>query len=92
MSLKKCGTGKTLKAELLNVLFSQDNLKLLDVINEYGPGSVSVLAALVEREQSNVSRSLKLLEEYGLVELVRTKGPAKKPVLATQRIVIDISM
>jgi predicted transcriptional regulator len=55
-----------------NVL-SQENQQLLKVIAEQQPQSVTELAKLTGRAVSNVSRTLKTLGKYNLVET--TKSP-----------------
>jgi len=51
-----------------NVL-SKENQQLLKVIAEQQPQSVTELAALTGRAVSNVSRTLKTLSRYNLVEM-----------------------
>ncbi len=48
---------------------SDDNHALLKLIVEQKPESLSRLAELTGREPSNLSRTLKTMEHYGLVEL-----------------------
>ncbi|MCR8923772.1 helix-turn-helix domain-containing protein [Dasania sp. GY-MA-18] len=55
-----------------NVL-SKENQQLLKVIAEQQPQSVTELAALTGRAVSNVSRTLKTLGKYSLVEMQSTK-------------------
>lgn len=55
-----------------NVL-SSENQRLLKVIAEQQPQSVTELAELTGRAVSNVSRTLKTLNRYKLVELKNTK-------------------
>jgi predicted transcriptional regulator len=49
--------------EAMVKLLSSDNLKLLHLIGTQRPGSVRELAMLVKREESNLSRTLKKLNE-----------------------------
>lgn len=55
-----------------NVL-SKENQHLLKVIAEQQPQSITELAALTGRAVSNVSRTLKTLGKYNLVEMQSTK-------------------
>lgn len=50
-------------------VLSDENMALLNAIRELHPESVDALAAAVGKQQSNVSRSLRMLEPYGLVRL-----------------------
>jgi len=52
---------------------SKENQQLLKVIAEQEPRSVTELAALTGRAVSNVSRTLKTLGKYNLVEMQSTK-------------------
>ncbi|MBQ0760815.1 MAG: MarR family transcriptional regulator [Gammaproteobacteria bacterium] len=54
-----------------NVL-SKENQQLLKVIAEQKPQSITELAALTGRAVSNVSRTLKTLGKYNLVEMARS--------------------
>ena len=62
-------------------VLSDDNRALLRVIQEHKPESLSRLAELTGRAPSNLSRTLKTMEHYGLVEMrrdVRTVRPVAK--------------
>lgn len=52
-------------------VLSAANRDLLRVIAEKTPGSLDELAALTGRKKSNLSRTLKTMENYGLVRLER---------------------
>ena len=56
-----------------NVL-SKENQHLLKVINEQQPQSVTELAALTGRAVSNVSRTLKTMKMYNLLEIKKEFG------------------
>lgn len=65
------------------------NRALLQVIGRDRPRSVSQLAELTGRAQSNVSRSLQEMARIGLVRMVRD-GQTIRPVLAVTHIDIDL--
>ena len=75
---------------VLNLLAEPSALDLLRLIAENEPGSVSELAELACRAQSNVSRTLHQLATYGLVRLER-EGKEVRPVLATREITVDLA-
>ncbi len=52
-------------------VLSDGNRKLLAIIAEKAPGSLDELAELTGRAKSNLSRTLKTMEGYGLVRLKR---------------------
>ena len=47
---------------------------LLEIIATKNPGSIAELAELSGRERSNLSRTLKTMAQYGLVELKHGRG------------------
>ena len=59
------------------------NRALLKVIRESNPDSVAVLAKITGRQPSNLSRTLKTMSRYGLVDLKRAKTHRKPVVKAT---------
>ena len=69
-------------------LFTDDNRLLLKIIAEQHPASIAELETLSNRKSSNLSRTLKKLEQYGLVRLVegessgmRGRRPVRPEVL-----------
>lgn len=54
-------------------LFTEENRQLLKIIAEQHPQSIAELENLTHRKASNLSRTLKKLEQYGLVRLVERK-------------------
>jgi predicted transcriptional regulator len=60
-------------------VLSPDNQELLEIIIETKPNSIKELEATTGRKSSNLSRTLHMMEQYGLVELVRDK--TLKPVV-----------
>lgn len=76
-------------AAVLSALSSPGNLDLLRVIHRERPDSVSRLAALTGRAQSNVSRSLQQLARHGLVRLIR-EGKEVRPEPAASGLAIDL--
>lgn len=74
--------------DLFGVL-TPSNRALLQVIGRDRPESVSKLAELTGRAQSNVSRSLQELAKFGLVRMVRD-GQSIRPELAVIHVDIDL--
>jgi predicted transcriptional regulator len=52
-------------------VLSDHNRKLLAIIRDEKPESITALANMSSRAKSNVSRTLKTLEGYGIVKLVK---------------------
>jgi predicted transcriptional regulator len=71
-------------------VLSDQNRALLELIAETQPDSITELANLSGRAKSNLSRTLKTLERYGLVRLKKGKGGKISPSLPYSGIVLDI--
>jgi predicted transcriptional regulator len=66
-------------AEVLN----ENNTRLLSIIEKSKPTSIKELAELSGRKSSNLSKTLKTFERYGIVELKRDNKFVKPIVKAT---------
>lgn len=64
-------------------VLSDSNRALLKVIQETAPHSVTELAQATGRHPSNLSRTLKTMERYGLVDLRREKQQIRPVAKAT---------
>jgi predicted transcriptional regulator len=65
-------------------VLSDDNRALLKVIQEVKPESISSLAMLTGRKPGNLSRTLKTMSNYGLVEMQRHNRQVKPIAKATE--------
>jgi predicted transcriptional regulator len=77
--------------ETLTRLLTSDNRKLLAIMAQERPQSISALAERVGRDQGNVSRAIARLEEAGFVRLVQD-GREKRPEVAIERLRIDLDI
>jgi predicted transcriptional regulator len=64
-------------------VLSYQNQQLLKTIIEYKPHSLSELENLTGRKKSNLSRTLKTLERYGIVSLIKINNMLMPTVCAT---------
>jgi predicted transcriptional regulator len=64
-------------------VLSSDNQKLLKLIVEHEPSSLAELERISRRKKSNLSRTLKTLARYGIVELPKEGGKLIPKVKAT---------
>lgn len=64
-------------------VLSSENQELLKLINEHKPESLKELELVSGRKRSNLSRTLKTLSRYGIVELVKQERKVKPVVKAT---------
>lgn len=63
----------------LSEVLSENNVELLQMMSAQQPQSVSQLAQMSGRSQSNLSRTLNTMAQYGLVEM-RKRDKAVQPV------------
>ena len=64
-------------------VLSDDNRALLKVIRDSHPESISSLAEMTGRKVSNLSRTLKTMSNYGIVEMIRERNHVRPIVKAT---------
>lgn len=73
----------------LSRVLSDENMALINAIRELHPESVDALAEAVGKQQSNVSRSLHVLEPYGLVKLLKN-GRKTTPEVPFERLAVEL--
>jgi len=64
-------------------ILSNENQELLKIIDDKHPRSLTELEVLSGRKKSNLSRTLKTLERYGIVQLHKEKNNLIPTVQAT---------
>ena len=72
-------------------VLSEKNRELLAVIAAEEPQSLQALANRTGRAKSNLSRTLKTMERYGLVRLERHGSRSLAPRSTADRVMIDLS-
>lgn len=65
-------------------VLSDDNRALLRVIAETRPESIAALADATGRKPSNLSRTLRTMARYGIVELARERNHVRPVAKATE--------
>ena len=73
-------------------VLSERNRALLALIAEKRPDSIYTLAAASGRAKSNLSRTLRTMERYGLVRLEKGEGRKLKPVVTFGRIELRLKV
>lgn len=68
----------------LSEVLSDENRALLKVIRDAQPESITGLATLTGRKPGNLSRTLKTMSRYGLVEMRRENRHVRPIVKATE--------
>jgi predicted transcriptional regulator len=76
--------------ESLVRVLSEKNRLLLRAIRKEEPKSLSELAELTGRKKSNLSRTLKTMQRYGIVKLKRDAQGRIVPRVPYQRVRIDL--
>ena len=74
----------------LSEVLSDKNCQLLKIIAENQPETLAELAKLSGRQPSNISRTLKTLESYGIVEMKKTNR-SKCPIVKALDFDIQLS-
>ncbi|MDP2831976.1 MAG: transcriptional regulator [Pseudomonadota bacterium] len=65
-------------------VLSDENRALLKVIQETQPQSITSLAETTGRKTSNLSRTLRTMSNYGIVEMLREKNHVRPVAKATE--------
>ncbi len=65
-------------------VLSDENRALLQVIKETNPQSITSLAETTGRKPSNLSRTLKTMSNYGIVEMKRERNHVRPVAKATE--------
>ena len=73
-------------------VLSRHNRELLALITQKQPGSLTELAVLAGRSKSNLSRTLKTMSRYGLVELNEGQGGKLIPRVRYDHVCLDVSL
>ena len=73
-------------------LLSEHNRHLLELIARERPRSLTELAEMAGRSKSNLSRTLKTMSQYGLVELRRGVRGRLVPRVPYDQVRLDVSL
>jgi predicted transcriptional regulator len=84
--------GRQNSAEAMVKLLSQENLALLQMIAQTRPASVRSLAEQAHRKESNLSRTLKKLQEAGIIAFEEGTGRSRAPRLVARRVTLDLDL
>ncbi|MSS74470.1 hypothetical protein EXS72_02410 [Candidatus Pacearchaeota archaeon] len=77
----------------LRSLLSNEKMKIIHTIKTKNPNSIYNLAKIVGRDFKAVSEDIKLLEQFGIIDLIKEKTGNRerlKPVLIIDSIKIEI--
>ncbi len=73
-------------------VLSAGNRELLRVVVEKAPTSLDELARMTGKAKSNLSRTLRTMENYGLVQLVRGDRGRVTPKVIYDRVELDLPL
>jgi predicted transcriptional regulator len=73
-------------------VLSESNRELLKIIDERNPQSLKELETLTGRRVSNLSRTLKTMNRYGLVSLEHGKRGALAPKVLVRELHMDLAL
>src|SRR6202167_6569927 len=73
-------------------VLSAGNRELLRIIAEKAPGSLDELARITGKGKSNLSRTLRTMEGYGLVRLERGERGRITPTVLHDRVELDLPL
>ncbi len=73
-------------------LLSERNCGLLALIAQRRPDSIDALAEASGRATSNLSRTLRTMERYGLVRLERGEGRKLRPVVTFETVELTVTV
>ena len=78
--------------ERIEKLLSEHNRHLLELIAREQPGSLTELAEMAGRSKSNLSRTLKTMSQYGIVELQRGVRGRLVPRVPYDQVRLDVPL
>jgi len=78
--------------ESFSKVLSAGNRDLLRVIAEQAPASLEELSEITGRAISNLSRTMKTMESYGLVRLEKGQGRRLAPKVVHDRVALDLPL
>src|SRR5262245_2285666 len=73
-------------------VLSERNRALLALITEKRPESIDALAAASGRAKSNLSRTLRTMERYGLIKFEKGEGRKLRPVVPFGRVELSLKV
>lgn len=73
-------------------VLSEPNRELLSTIEATRPQSLQELADLTGRAKSNLSRTLKTMAQYGLIEIAHVKGRQVAPRVRYTRFKLEVPL
>ncbi len=78
--------------ESLAQVLSTKNKVLLEIIAKKEPKNIKELAIISGRQKSNLSRTLKTLQQYGLVELKIRNGKELTPIIPYSKLKVNCEL
>lgn len=73
-------------------VLSNENQRLLKIIKEHLPESISDLEELTQHKESHLSKTLGTLEKYGIIKLETSTDTKKKPIVLADKFEVSFSI
>ena len=89
------GTKKQSDISILRQLFSNEKARLLHVCKTKQPNSIYELAKLLGRDFKAVRYDIRILEQFGFIELVSSHKDGRerlRPIVDTDEVIINIKI
>ena len=89
------GESKQSEISALRQLFSNEKARLLNICKTKQPESIYMLAKLLGRDFKAVRQDIRLLEQYGFVELISSHKDGRErlqPIVDVDEIVITVKI
>ena len=80
----------TMKKETLKNIFTPSRIEVIETIKSQKPKSVGELAKRLDRPVESVSRDLKILENYGILEFIQA-GKQKTPTIEKEMLIMPLA-
>ena len=79
-----------MKKDTFEKLLTPSRMEIIRTIKRTNPQTVGELARKIKRPMESVSRDLRILESYGILELIKT-GKTKSPKIKKEMILIPLT-
>jgi predicted transcriptional regulator len=92
---RKKSSKKSTEVEVLRQLLSNEKARLLHIAKTKQPESIYELAKLLGRDFKAVRQDIRLLEQYGFIELITSHKHGRerlRPLVDADKVIITISL
>jgi len=80
----------SLSKKKMSEILTPARIELIKIIKEKNPESVGELVKITKRPLESISRDMRILANYGILEFIQT-GKIKKPIIEKDMILIPLT-